>query len=211
MHVPGTTVTLLSNPSKMPGHSWSLPALQACPYKVLGDNSICGACYATHGRYTFPNVKGAQLARWEWTKASMRDLGGWAVFTDTLITAIGRTKESFFRIHDAGDFFNRRYTEAWIAIAQALPEKSFWAPTRAWQEKNPWRDALLTLAALPNVTVRPSALFFNAPPPRIPGFAAGSTASDGEYTCPAPDQGNACGSCRTCWSEPQLEVTYRAH
>ena len=31
------------------------------------------------------------------------------------------------------------------------------------------------------------------------------------HICPAPDQGNQCGSCRACWSKKVKEVQYRIH
>ena len=75
-----------------------------------------------------------------------------------------------------------------------------------------WELALTALASEPNVTVRPSALFFNAPAPRIPGLSAGSTAaSDGSYSCPASKQDNECRDCRMCWDAPEVSISYKAH
>ena len=34
--------------------------------------------------------------------------------------------------------------------------------------------------------------------------------SEGQI-CPAPKQGNKCGSCRSCWNDKVAEVTYIAH
>ena len=38
--VPGTLVKLLSDPSKMPGYSWGIPALKTCPVIGKAVNSI---------------------------------------------------------------------------------------------------------------------------------------------------------------------------
>src|SRR4030095_4598120 len=48
--VPGTTVRLLTQTSKMPGPSWSLPAHKACP---RANGTICDGCYAAKGCYRF--------------------------------------------------------------------------------------------------------------------------------------------------------------
>jgi len=208
----------------MPSASWSLPALEACPFKVtVGEGAICGDCYATKGSYScYPNVKKAQRARFAWVRECLKTEAGTDAFVRTMIDCIGRTKNTYFRVHDSGDLFSPAYTWAWVRIVQALPGIKFWFPTRSWRPMtmrnlNPatkvaWELALLALAGEDNVTVRPSALFFNAPAPRIPGLAAGSTAADdGSFTCPASRQNNECGDCRACWDAPELAISYRAH
>jgi hypothetical protein len=139
-----------------------------------------------------------------------------------MIEVIRRAKNPYFRVHDSGDLFSPAYTWAWVRIVQALPEIKFWFPTRSWRPltmaklspatRIAWELALMALAAEDNVTVRPSALFFNAPAPRIPGLQAGSTAADdGSYSCPASKQDNECRDCRACWDAPELAISYRAH
>jgi len=209
--VPDTTVSLLTETSKMPCKSWSLPAKDACPYAVYGPGTICGSCYAAKGMYVWACVQQAQQTRFAWVRESLKTTEGRDAFVSHMVAAIRAERKPYFRIHDSGDFFNRAYVECWQRIARALPEVKFWAPTRAWQTRNPWRDALVDLAALPNVTVRPSALFFDAPPPRIDGFAAGTTATTGGFSCPASLQGGECRDCRVCWDEPDREVSYHKH
>lgn len=228
-YVPGTTTLLLTDTSKRPSASWSLPAREACPYAFTGEGTICGdpgthtGCYADKGSYTaYPNVKKAQRARYSWVRECLKTDEGTDAFVRTMVDVIGRTRNEYFRVHDSGDLFSPAYTWAWVRIVQALPEIKFWFPTRSWRPltmskispatKVAWELALLALASEPNVTVRPSALFFNAPAPRIPGLAAGSTAADdGSFTCPASRQNNECGDCRACWDAPQLAISYRAH
>ena len=126
---------------------------------------------------------------------------GTDTFVSTMVATIRRARNPYFRVHDSGDLFSPAYTWAWVRIVQALPDIRFWFPTRSWRPitmtrmspagRMAWELALTALNAEPNVTVRPSALFFNAPAPRIPGLAAGSTAADdGSYTCPASKQDN---------------------
>ena len=167
-------------------------------------------------------VKAAQRKRYVWVRECLKSEEGTHSFVSTMVEVIRRTGNPYFRVHDSGDLFSPAYVWAWVRIVQALPGVRFWFPTRSWRPltmsrvspatKVAWELALLALSAEPNVTVRPSALFFNAPAPRIPGLAAGSTAaSDGSFTCPASRQNNECGDCRACWDAPQSAISYRAH
>ena len=51
----------LSNPSKMPGHGYALPASRCRIGSLLQliPKSVCFHCYAMRGRYLFPRVKAA--------------------------------------------------------------------------------------------------------------------------------------------------------
>src|SRR5215469_15065601 len=160
--VPGTRNSLLSHPSKMPGASFGLPAHKACP-RVAG--SICDSCYASKGCYAWKSSQNAQHARFAWTRECMKSDEGMMHWVSVMICAIWH--ETYFRGHDSGDFFNARYAKAWLLVCRALPATKFWFPTRAWQQPNgvlpvydPLLNTLRELAALPNVTVRPSALNF---------------------------------------------------
>lgn len=221
-YVPGTTTLLLTDASKMPSASWSLPAREACPWSLSGEHTICSVCYADKGSYTvYPSVKRAQRARFAWVRECLKTTEGTDSFVSTMVDVISRTRNPYFRVHDSGDLFSPAYTWAWVRIVQALPQVKFWFPTRSWRpltmsKLNPsirmsWELALLALAAEPNVTVRPSALFLNSPAPRIPGLQAGSTAANEGYNCPAHAQNNECGSCRACWDSPDLAISYRVH
>ena len=223
-YVPETTTLLLTEARKMPCASWSLPAREACPYAFnAGKHSICANCYADKGSYTqYPTVKAAQRKRFAWVRECLKTDEGTDSFVRTMVDVIRRAGNPYFRVHDSGDLFSPAYTWAWVRIVQALPEIKFWFPTRSWRPltmakispatRMAWELALTALAGEPNVTVRPSALFFNAPAPRIPGLQAGSTAADdGSYSCPASKQDNECRDCRACWDKPETPISYRAH
>lgn len=233
--VPGATVGLLTTTTKMPSQSFSLPAGRACPSAFYGEHfkvgqpatvdpsTICGSCYAQKGQYTWPVVQHAQESRFMWVlDCQRRGDAGAAEFVSTMVAAIRRstahqTGQKYFRVHDSGDLFSVWYADAWRTVAGQLPDVRFWIPTRSWRTKQPaMLAALEQLASQPNVTLRPSALFFNAPAPRIPGFAAGTTASpadldDDTWTCPAPGQGGKCLDCRVCWDAPEMPVSYHQH
>jgi hypothetical protein len=152
----------------------------------------------------------------------MRTADGRAQWISTMVSAISQTGAQYFRVHDSGDMFSTAYAQCWLEVCRRMADVSFWIPTRAWQQPSsplpvfdPLLNTLRKLAALPNVTVRPSALNFGALPPAVTGLHAGSTAafSDSAWVkeCPAPNQGGHCGGCRTCWDAKAVPVTYRRH
>lgn len=212
--VPGTTTALLTQTSKMPGPSWSLPAHRACP---RANGSICGDCYASKGCYQFATTRDAQRARFDWTRDAIRTPEGRQSWVSAMVSAI--QGESYFRVHDSGDMFNATYADCWYQICVALPMTRFWIPTRAWQQPSgplpvfdPLLNALRKLAALPNVTVRPSALNFGDAAPIVRGLHAGTTAEfAGCHECPAPQQDGNCGDCRHCWDARDQAVSYTRH
>ena len=196
-------IPLLSNTSKMPGKSWELPAVLSCPGAVVAPGSICAKCYGKRGHYPCPNVKNALLRRWQWFKDCSDD-----EFHEAMVEALDN--ERWFRVNSNGDFPNVGAIYRWVRLATALPHVHFWVATRTWHL--PWMlTALRKLADCPNVTVRPSSLFFNAPAPRVHGLHAGTTASTGGYNCPSSLQGGSCGMCRACWVSKSLPITYKKH
>lgn len=219
--VPGTNVSLLTAASKMPGAAWSLPAVKSCPGAKFGVGMICGTvktdpkthtCYATKGLHKMPHVRNAFAVRYAWVLACMATDAGFDSFVETLVSAILADGRQYFRIHESGDFFNARYVRAWIAIAQRLPQVQFWAPTRAYHGglARTILPALAELNALPNVTVRPSALAISEDAPVVPGLSAGTGVKSDGFNCPASSQGNACRECRQCWDKT-TPVYYHLH
>ena len=222
MKVPNTNTSLLSNPSKMPGYSWGLPAHRACS---RANGTICQGCYAAKGAYAWRTVNAAYETRFTWTRECMKTAEGRAEFVAVLTAAISRAtrKQPFFRVHDSGDFFSPAYAQCWLEIMRALPNVQFWAPTRTWQQPlggntfrimgqdDPILATLREMSKLPNVTIRPSALNFGDDAPVVDGLSAGSTADGSGKQCPAPQQGNQCGECRACWIERDTPISYRKH
>lgn len=203
---------LLSNTSKMPCPSWGLPAGKACPGAKYGEGTICGACYAAKGNYGVPIVRHAQQERFRWTLALMRTEDGRDAFVAYMTAAIASTGLPYFRVHDSGDLFSPAYAACWARIARNLSHIRFWFPTRSYRIAN-LLPSIQELSILPNVTVRPSALFLDAAPPVIEGLAAGSgaTHSKSDATCPAYRQDGACRECRFCWDRPNDPVLYPLH
>lgn len=210
---------LLTQTTKMPGPSFSLPAHLACPRE---NGSICDSCYASKGCYVYSSTRNAQRARFDWTVTSMRTRDGRQLWVDVMVSSIHQSGCKYFRVHDSGDMFSTAYAESWYQVCKQLPEVKFWIPTRAWQQPSgplpvfdPVMNTLRAMARLPNVTIRPSALNFRDKAPSVPGLHAGTTADHLDVfttrQCPAYHQGGSCQDCRTCWDDKDMAVSYSKH
>lgn len=196
----------LSNPSKMPGYGYGLPALDSCNVgsklaKVEG--TACHSCYACKGHYQFPNVRRAQQKRMQsvtnpsWVKA--------------MVAQIGSKKEKYFRWHDSGDILDVAHLKKICEVATLLPEFKFWLPT---QEHVLVGQFLKDGGVIPdNLTVRLSTPKIDSRPVKttLPTSTIHREAAAHGTVCPAPMQGNKCGSCRNCWDKNVKNVSYRAH
>lgn len=201
---------------------------------------ICGECYAAKNRYLYGSIQASQTFRKLWVLRCLSQPDGEHYLAEQLLNAINvatmvtmpqdlasvDVDPQFFRIHDSGDFFDVSapgvdqfaYYRAWVYVALQLPSVRFWAPTRMWVFPE-WMAAFQTIeGGVPaNLSLRPSALWFDAPPPMLPGLAPGSGSAKGGmrnvWNCPAyTSQGRSCASagCRACW-EQQAPVSYEKH
>jgi len=189
----------LSAPGKMPEGSYNLPA-KACQTgaklrEVPG--TPCYGCYAFKGRYNFPNVKDALIRRLE----SLHH-PAWIQAMPVLIKG-----KKFFRWHDSGDLQSVDHLKKIFEVCEATPETQHWLPT---QER---KYLPLQGSSIPkNLIIRLS----NAKNDTMPGqawphWSTVVTKPRAGHVCPAPDQGNVCGSCRACWSKDVKEVQYKIH
>ncbi len=222
----GKSSNLLTWTGDMAAWSFSLPAGQSCPMMRADDPSyICHGCYAQINRYNMPNVLDAQWVRFMWAKGLMKDHAGRSTFVTTMIDAIkSHVTNGYFRVHDSGDFFHPEYARSWYYICKALPYIRFWFPTRNWPHNGAmskrWVESLTRLAALPNVTVRPSALRWDELAPRVAFLSTGTTGVNspeignqlGCSVCPKTLIGGTCetNKCRTCWYNG-VAVAYLVH
>jgi len=86
----------LTQTSKMPGKSYSLPAWECKTGSKLRliKGSVCGSCYALKGNYTrYKNIKEAQYVRLKAIKKP-----AWVA---AMVAQMQTSK--YFRWHDAGD------------------------------------------------------------------------------------------------------------
>ncbi len=148
------------------------PGFSLMPADKVTDPSpktyICGSCYAIKGAYGNASMVTAQEARLMLTEVLLKQesKSGKAmnrfveVFVEAIrlgqINSMNRRKRQrdksqvwtipapeYFRIHDSGDFYDKRYLESWAEICRhflepvkaggwTLPPITFWAPTRMW-------------------------------------------------------------------------------
>ena len=201
----------LSAPSKMPGWAYSLPAKECKTGGRLQKvkDSVCNGCYAMKGRYLFPAVQAALYRR---LRAIARPL--WAPAMAELIKRKSK-REPYFRWHDSGDIQSLEHLRAIARVAELTPSVSHWLPSREYRLV---REYFATEQNPPaNLNVRLSAHMLGGKAPRFPGLPVTvSTVSKGDppsgsHRCPAPKQGNVCGSCRACWDPSVKHVDYAYH
>jgi hypothetical protein len=197
----------LSKPSKMPGHSYSLPALETCNVGsklALVPGTPCHACYACKGRYKFSNVSMAQSRR----LTKMQTSSTWV---SDMVEILRRKNEKHFRWHDSGDLINVDHLKAICTIAIGVPDCQFWLPT---QEHKLVREFLKDGGKIPaNLNIRISSGLVDGRAPTTDLCTSGIY-KDNEprgYACPAPLQNNNCGSCRACWNKEIKHVDYAFH
>ncbi len=198
----------LSNPSKMPGFGYSLPAKECSLGSLLRKRagSTCQGCYAMKGRYAFPNVQRALYRRLE----SLAD----PQWIDAMASLIRRTKVRYFRWHDSGDLQDLAHLEQIAEVCRQTPRWKHWLPTREYETVKAY---LAKHGSFPrNLAVRLSAHMIDRPAPDIGDLPVSSVHTDpANYAdakiCPAPKHGNSCRRCRACWNPNVRHVSYRKH
>ena len=187
----------LSKPGKMPCYSINLPATACKVGSILAraPGTTCHGCYALKGRYRFKMTKRAMARR-------LRALthGSWTAAMTALITG-----HKYFRWHDSGDLQGPSHLINILNVCKNTPDTQHWLPTR--------EHGLLSLMdqdIIPkNLIIRISATKVDGRAPRWWPWT--STVSTKSKTCPAPDQGGKCRSCRACWSRDVQNVVYAKH
>jgi len=207
----------LGKASKMPGFGYGLSALNCKTGSKLAKikGSICSDCYALGGNYMYPSVALSHERR---IKAIKKDLNAWMGGMIALISKRVDPEVPYFRWHDSGDLDSVDHLKAIVAIAEYLPNVSFWLPTKE-------KGFLLTFIAqggkIPkNLAIRLSASMQNQKsklPKRLKlasvqasqGFAKPDMGA--KETCPASLQDDKCLDCRKCWDKSLPTVTYKLH
>ena len=199
----------LSKTSKMPGKSWSLPALTTCPGAREGGQlvEVCQDCYATKGFYHMPSVKAPREHNMEdWKRDE------WAA---DMIAALSKLK--YFRWFDSGDCYDVRLATKILEVVKGCPDTKFWLPTRMHKFEK-FLPILREINNQPNCVVRLSGDRVGGPAPVVPGFTnskvipAGIIATESNVQlCNAPENKGKCGDCRACWNDSTQTVAYRKH
>ena len=111
-------------------HFSTLPTNKPYTHSKLGFTTsgtcplTCKGCYGTTGNYRFSNVKDALAIR---TLVARTDLD---FFISEINAEIKKHKIEKIRIHATGDFFSNEYVLAWVEIAKANPQVTFWTYTK---------------------------------------------------------------------------------
>ena len=200
------TINGFSKPSKMPCHSWSIPAkdCKTGSKLVQVSGSICEDCYALSGFYRMGNVKSCLEKR-------LQSLSN-PKWEEAMTVAISGSEGSgFFRWFDSGDIQSLANLKQIAQIAKNLPSIQFWLPTKEYGIVTQY----LQENELPeNLTIRLSAYMIDGPAPVALASRLGlvtSTVATKDFSCPANSQGNKCLSCRACWDKGVSNVAYKHH
>ena len=195
----------LSDPDKMPGYAYGLPAWEcktgAKLAKVPG--SVCSGCYAMKGNYTrFPAIRESQYKR---LKAIRHPL--WVRAMAAKINSVAVSKHKFFRWHDAGDVQDLRHLAKIFKVCRLTPDIKHWMPTR-----EAWIKPYITSNRKPsNLVIRFSGTMIDEPEVMSWPNTSTVTTTPGSRTCSAPDNGGECGSCRKCWNPEIKNISYGKH
>jgi len=187
----------LSKPSKMPGPAFNLPASRCITgaklVKIPG--SVCHGCYALKGRYRFSNVQKALERRRQGLSSPQ-----WVEAMTALVSG-----HEVFRWHDSGDLQSLEHLKNIFEVCRRTPNTKHWLPTR---------EAQILKQVQPedvpeNLIIRFSSHMIDQDP--VSFWPWTSTVVTKNKTCPAAEQGNACGSCRACWNKGVKNIAYGKH
>ena len=188
----------LSAPGKMPCPSINLPAAACITGQILAKvpGTTCHGCYALKGRYKFKNTKIAMNRRLEALQDSR--------WVRAMVVLMKDRK--FFRWHDSGDIQGAQHLKNILEVCKQTPDTKHWLPTRESRLLK-----FLDPDTVPkNLLIRLSATKVNGAAPH--SWPWTSTVTDGKgKTCPAPDQGGKCKSCRQCWNHDIKNIAYAKH
>ncbi len=198
----------LSNPSKMPGWSYGIPAAECIVGSLLRkiEGSVCSKCYAHKGMYGFPAVQAAQRRRFDILSA---DLESWKVGMRDLIERKYARKtgdDRVFRWHDSGDIQSLDHLESIVWIAEQLPDIAFWLPTKEYGIVRKYGKAFPD-----NLVVRVSAPKIGKTADLPAGTVGSTVGADTGFQCEAYSRGGECGPCRACCKKDVRWVNYPKH
>ncbi len=215
-----TTATLeqliggLSQPSKMPGYGWSISAKKCITGAKLRliPGSVCAMCYALKGRYVFPQVRKALRRRLQRYNRAPH------LWVDRMAELLNRRakRTPHFRWFDSGDLQSVEMLRDIIRVAWQTPTVRHWLPTKEWKIVRRYIESGNHIPG--NMVIRVSATMRGKRAQLASehlewGTAVQVSSVDAGvgYTCPAPNQGGQCGTCRVCWDRSVPNVDYAGH
>lgn len=188
----------LSSPSKMPCHSWSIPASKCVTGSKLAQvpGTPCSKCYAQKGRYSFPMVQLAQDRR---LKAWQED-PDWVLLMSTRITLLD---EGYFRWFDSGDLQSAKMLQDINQVAANVGNVQHWLPTQE-------RSLVKGVDLAPNLLVRISSTKIGEEQ-ELGWWQWTSSIGINDWNCPSNEQAGKCENCRRCWDKNVRNVVYKVH
>lgn len=214
------TIGGLSEPSKMPWFSYSIPASKCLTGSKLSqlEGTVCSDCYACKGRYAFQNVQAAMERRYDTLSIRLDDwVQNFSAVLNRLADLEDDQNKLFFRWHDSGDLQSTDHLHAIVRIAWKCPLIMFWLPTREYGIVSDYLKKNGEMIP-PNLTIRLSTHMVDSlNPPKIGGFVTSSVHSKPEgipansAECGAYTRGGKCGDCRLCWDSSVSNVSYPKH
>jgi len=194
----------LGKPSKMPGHSWSIPAKYCHVGSKLHnvEGTTCSLCYARRGRYAFPKVQRAMEKRLQ----SWREDPDWVQLMAIRLLWL---KEDYFRWFDSGDLQSSGMLKDINHVALLTPQIKHWLPTQE-------RAVVYSVGDLAtNLNVRFSGTLIDREPSRgklTADYSSSSVTRDRDKaTCPSINTNGRCEDCRSCWDKSIKHITYLVH
>lgn len=203
----------LSEPSKMPCYSYSLPSIHCKVGSKLRSikGSVCHGCYAMKGFYVFPKVKAALEKR-----LAAIDNPKWIEAMTFLINHYYETKNvSYFRWHDSGDLQSFEHLKNIIEVVKATPNVQHWLPTREMGIIAQLTNSNIVvpenlIIRLSDTMIDGKSVKFNSEDIFYSGVHTNKVEED-VYVCPALNQENECKDCRACWNRKVKKVSYFKH
>ncbi|OUW99408.1 MAG: hypothetical protein CBD88_00925 [Flavobacteriales bacterium TMED228] len=198
----------ISNTSKMPCISWSLPAIETCPGAFENGElvEVCDNCYADKGFYVMESVRAPRLHNMkDWKRED---------WVSDMITLLEKRK--LFRWFDSGDMYTVNLANKIFEVVKNTPHCKHWLPTRMYKFKK-FEKILNKINSLPNIAVRLSSDSTIGVTIHVKGFVNSTVvpkntlALNNAWLCPSSKNKNKCGDCRACWNKEVKTVAYINH
>lgn len=175
---------------------FNLPRLVTCP----GATAWCKQyCYTEKSERAYPNVKPFRYRNWDLAKSPE--------FVDTIVAEIKKLKVKTVRVHESGDFYNQEYLDKWIAIANQMPEVTFFAYTKSYH--------LLDFSKLPDNFIVRASMDSTTPLTLRKKYSKliiadikdhGASLPKGFFECPG-----SCKKCTYCYTKGNGNVCFNKH
>jgi hypothetical protein len=191
-------ISISNGNKKLSGNKFyifNLPAEKTCP----GSTEFCrNKCYAKKAEKIYPSVLPCRMNNLNESKE--KD------FSSKVINFLNKNKKrEFFRIHEAGDFYDQNYLNKWIEITNNFPEIKFLAFTKSFNLdfSNVPKNLQLVMSIMPDTTKEAPKKFPTA-------YAGNCKGMNKEKTLECP---GSCTNCGMCWdlSKTKLNVHFNIH